>query len=107
MSESFENHSPKRRHTDTLPAKVLVKKEKVKENSLDEKALLHKQMDKQQRIELFKKNLHMKPAAHNLSEAFDQINSTLVDIENKYAPKVDDREFYHSKRSAISIHMNI
>ena len=56
------------------------------------------QLDKRERIDLYKKSLSSKPSACNINEAFDLINNTLIEIEEKYGPKTENRAFYFSKR---------
>ena len=65
---------------------------------IEELAMQLKQLDKRQRIELYKKALSQKPPASNIEEAFNLINNTLTEIENKYGPASNDTEFYHSKK---------
>lgn len=65
---------------------------------IEDLAVQLKQLDKRQRIELYKKALHNKPPASNIDEAFDLINNTLIEIEDKYGPRPNDSDFYHSKK---------
>ena len=57
------------------------------------------QLDKRQRFEIYKRRLLFKPPAKDAEEAIKLINNTLDEIEEKYAPKKDDK-FYalNSKR---------
>ena len=64
----------------------------------EELASKFKQLDKRQRMELFMKRLHQKPPATKLLEAYELINSTLIEIEDEYGPKIEDSLFFHSKR---------
>ncbi len=49
------------------------------------------QLDKRQRFEIYKRRLAVKPSAKSAEEAIDLINKTLVEIEDRYAPKADDK----------------
>jgi hypothetical protein len=51
------------------------------------------QLDKRQRFEIYKRRLLIKPPASTSDEAVLVINKTLDEIEDKYAPKKDDK-FY-------------
>ena len=51
------------------------------------------QLDKRQRFEIYKRRLLIKPPAKDAEEAVQVINKTLDEIEEKYAPKKDDK-FY-------------
>ena len=51
------------------------------------------QLDKRQRFEIYKRRLLIKPPAKDAQEAVEIINKTLDEIEDKYAPKKDDK-FY-------------
>ena len=51
------------------------------------------QLDKRQRFEIYKRRLLIKPPAKDAREAVDIINKTLDEIEDKYAPKKEDK-FY-------------
>lgn len=64
----------------------------------DEAASNANQLDKRQRMELFKKRLHQKTPATNLVEAFELINATLIEIEDEYGPKIEDTQFFNSKK---------
>jgi len=64
----------------------------------DELAAKLKQLDKRQRMELFKKRLHQKPPATHFLEAYELINNTLIEIEDEFGPKSDDTLFFHSKK---------
>lgn len=64
----------------------------------EEQAKEKNQLDKRERIDLYKKLLTLKPPACNINEAFDLINKTLVEIEDKYGPRTDNKSFYYSKR---------
>lgn len=65
---------------------------------IEDLAVQLKQLDKRQRIELYKRSLNSKPPASNIEEAFNLINNTLIEIEDKYGPKPTDTDFYHSKK---------
>jgi hypothetical protein len=89
-SSTFENKSKK---------EISIVEELNVENEPSEQLAKEKnQLDKRERIDLYKKCLSSKPAACNINEAFDLINNTLMEIENKYGPTVDNRAFYFSKR---------
>ncbi len=79
----------------------LIEVERHSNEPSDDLAVKLKQLDKRQRMELFKKRLHQKPPASNLMEAYELINSTLIEIEDEFGPKSDDSLFYHSKKYLI------
>lgn len=57
------------------------------------------QLDKRQRFEIYKRRLNIKPAAKTSEEAIEMINKTMDEIEDKYAPKKDDKLYpIYSKR---------
>ena len=70
---------------------------KVEQKIVDKDASY--QLDKRQRFEIYKRRLLIKPPAKNPQEAIDLLNKTIDEIEDKYAPKKDDK-FYalNSKR---------
>jgi hypothetical protein len=49
------------------------------------------QLDKRQRFEIYKRRLNIKKGAKTAEEAIELINKTMDEIENKYAPKKDDK----------------
>jgi len=51
------------------------------------------QLDKRQRFEIYKRRLAVKPSAKSADEAIELINKTLVEIEDRYAPKAEDKIF--------------
>ena len=73
-------------------------KEEVIVEPTEQQAKEKNQLDKRERMELYKKSLLAKPPASSINEAFDLINNTLIEIEEKYGPNVDNRTFYFSKR---------
>ena len=51
------------------------------------------QLDKRQRFDIYMKLLDSKPGAKSIQEAILLINSTLDEVEEKHAPKKDDKVF--------------
>ena len=70
----------------------------ILEEPSDELAQKLKQLDKRQRIDLYKKSLEQKPKVSTMLGAYNLINTTLTEIEDKYGPKAQDKMFFHSKK---------
>jgi hypothetical protein len=51
------------------------------------------QLDKRQRFDIYIKSLSAKPAATCTQEAIELLNKTLDEVEEKFAPKKDDKVF--------------
>ena len=72
--------------------------EVVVEEPSAELAIKLNQLDKRERIEIFKKKLTKKPPASTDKDAIKLINQTMTEVETKYGPSKDNRQFYHSKK---------
>lgn len=73
-------------------------KEQIIPEPTEQQAKERNQLDKRERMEMYKKSLLAKPAASSINEAFDLINNTLIEVEEKYGPHIDNKTFYFSKR---------
>ena len=51
------------------------------------------QLNKRQRFEIYKRRLNIKKAAKTAEEAIELINKTMDEIEDKYAPKKDNKQY--------------
>jgi hypothetical protein len=60
---------------------------------------ISRQMDKKQRFDIFIKRMSIKPCVSNSNEAIELMNRTITEIEDKYAPRKNNK-FYaiNSKR---------
>ncbi len=66
---------------------------KFNENKTNIESQEPQQLDKRQRFDIYMKLLDSKPGAKSVQEAIVLINSTLDEVEEKHAPKKDDKVF--------------
>lgn len=111
---------PSKRHLSKIHPKQnftnLLRREKLKPNSTAmstststststnntntfESYTISRQMDKKQRFDIFIKRMSIKPCVSNSDEAIELMNRTITEIEDKYAPRKNNK-FYaiNSKR---------
>jgi hypothetical protein len=88
-NEKFETESNKNEKKSFLPL-IKPKTDKTSNDEANNSNSSY-QLDKRQRFEIYKRRLAVKPSAKSADEAIDLINKTLVEIEDRYAPKADDK----------------
>lgn len=76
----------------------------AKAGSNFESYTISRQLDKKQRFDVFMRRLAMKPGVSNSEQAIQLLNNTMVEVEDRYAPKKCNKFYAHNSKRYGRMH---